>query len=239
MSSCIPLDFPASTPTAYATVPNKSLASLAAKPFVPSVRDARPGDHKVSAMAPYHHFLTAVEAARHPTLRDVYRRHGLAQFGGLSIRNRYLESGTTVPPLHSSAAYTAAFKVQNLPMFQGPNRTASSPADYIRYFESVLRQMLPLAKVVYIHTVYKLDYWVEFVVVSDVSLDAFSTYNMTYPVLMDRDGFHTAMCDDGDMYNYAYHVATPKANPYTRMSKDDRHYLCGGMPSNLLKIQRL
>jgi len=75
-------------------------------------------------------------------------------------------------------------------MCKGPdNSTPSSPADYIRYFESVLRIYFG-ASSVYIRNVHALDECVEFVVMSDIPLDFIGADETVYPVLVEKDEFH-------------------------------------------------
>lgn len=251
MSSCVPLDVP--TPVAMVPKPPTTAASVpfvpraCAAPFTPGIcakHAQRVDDHQVSAMADYHHFLTMKEASLDPSLEKLYGHYGLRQFENLSIRTPYLDCGSMAPPAGATGPFITALRVQNLPMFQGSaSRTRSSPADYIRYLESVLRKMFPHAKVVYIHTVHELDDWVEFVVRSDVSLDYLSTENNAYPVLMDRHGFHTSAHNAKNVFDDPHHImqqyASVFVNSYTRMDMGHRHYLSGRMPTNLLKIQRI
>lgn len=191
-------------------------------------RRAAANDNPMPPVGGNRHFLTEEEASRDPQTKELWDRYELGRFSGPN--KPHFVPFDTFP-------HIADLKVQNLPMFMDAERNLTPPRMYEMFLESVLRyKAVPSFNLRVTCTDIVFGGFVRFTVTSTHPLHLnCDGHNHSYPIVMDREGFHIG--DREVMTDYVRVFSRQSIRGQPMMAKQDRHYLTGGLPCNYLKIQ--
>lgn len=196
-------------------------------------RVALKDDSKMPPVGGNRHFMSEEAASKDHDTSMLWTRYDLARFTG----DRQPLFVPYAP--HTPMPYETVLRVQNLPMFTGPDREiATTPEQYEVYLKSAVQYLVPSITLRVSCRDIVFSKYVEFCVHSTHSLNLDDDgVNHSYPIIMDREGFHIASAQVMEDYTKAFSRNAPEGQ--ATMTKEDRHYLTGGLPSNCLKIQVL
>ena len=194
-------------------------------------RVALKDDSKMPPVGGNRHFMSEEAASKDHETSMLWTRYELARFTG----DRQPLFVPYAP--HTPMPYETVLRVQNLPMFTASDReTATTPEQYEVYLKSAVQYLVPSAKLRVSCRDIVFSKYIEFCVHSTHPLNLDDDgVNHSYPIIMDREGFHIASAQVMEDYIKAFSRNVPEGQP--TMTKEDRHYLTGGLPSNCLKIQ--
>ena len=198
-------------------------------------RQASSHDNPMPQVSGNRHFMSEEDASKDRETFVLWERFEMNRFLG-DRKPHY------VPYKDSTLTHCVDLLVQNLPMFYGPDRvTTTTPADYERYLETVLRHETPPDFAIRVScTDVVFGKYVKFNVRSSHPLRLNDNGgNHSYPVIMDRLGFHVGDTKVMEEYAKTFSRHSPRKQQSMPMSMEERHYLTGGLPCNLLKIQVL